>query len=173
MNRRIRIAIAIAALLIGLVIWRPGRPAPTGETGKQASVESPESPDISAPTPGDALLEGYGDPSTPPMEDLRKLHRVVTGYFSVIKDASHFPIGGNGDLAAALMGQNPNREVFVRPGHPVFSSGGLLTDRWQSAIIVHPEAWMQLELRSPGPDRIPYNGDDLILAPNGVSREAR
>lgn len=171
MNRRIGIAIAVAVVVICVILWWPGKSSLPVETGKPARVESPESPDLSAPTPGDALLEGYGDPSTPPIEDLRKLHRVVTGYFSVIKDASHFPIGGNADLAAALMGQNPNREVFVRPGHPVFSPGGLLTDRWQSPIIVHPEAWMQLELRSPGPDRIPYNGDDLILAPNGVSRE--
>lgn len=120
------------------------------------------------PVPGDALLAGYADPSTPPLEDLKKIHRVVTGYFSVIKDSSRFPIGGNEDLSAALRGENPNREVFVKPDHPVFSTGGLLIDRWGSPVIVHPQAWKQLELRSAGPDRIPYNEDDLVLAPNGA-----
>ena len=122
------------------------------------------------PAPGDALLAGYGDPATPPIEDLRKIHRVVTGYFSVIKDASRFPIGGNEDLSAALRGENSNREVFISPGSPALSGEGLLIDRWGSPLIVHPEAWKQIELRSAGPDRIPYNDDDLRLAPTGLRK---
>ncbi len=121
------------------------------------------------PTAGEMLLAGYGDPATPPIDDLRKIQHVATGYFSVIKDSVRFPIGGNEDFSAALRGENPNREVFVRAGNPVFSPAGLLIDRWGSPVIVHPEAWRQLELRSAGPDRIPYSDDDLILAPNGIS----
>ena len=121
-------------------------------------------------TAAEALLEGYADSSTPPIEDLRKLHRVLTGYFSVIKDSSKNPIGGNADLAAALRGENPNREIFLPAGHPLFSADGLLLDRWGSPLIVHPEAWRELELRSPGPDRIPYNDDDLVLTPSGARK---
>jgi len=121
---------------------------------------------LATPAPGDQLLEGYGDPSTAPSEDLRKLQRVITGYHSVIKDVSRFPIGGNADLTAALTGQNANREVFISAGNPIIRDG-LLTDRWGSPLIVHPEAWRQLELRSAGPDRVPYNDDDLILRPDG------
>jgi hypothetical protein len=95
----------------------------------------------------------------------------VSGYFSVIKDASRNAIGGNEDLSAALRGENPSREIFVRPGSKVFSPSGLLTDRWGSPLIVHPQAWRQLELRSAGQDKIPYNGDDLILQPDGSTRE--
>lgn len=141
----------------------PHAPAPAaGGNSKEPEVSR-------APAPGDRLLEGYADPATEPMEDLRKVHRVVAGYFSVIKDASRFAIGGNEDLSAALRGENPNREVFVHSDHPVFSAKGLLIDRWGSPIIVHPEAWKQLTLRSAGPDKIPYNEDDLILHPNGTS----
>jgi hypothetical protein len=104
------------------------------------------------------------------MEDLRKIQRVAAGYFSVIKDASRHPIGGNADLAAALLGENANREAFLRTDHPVFAKDGTLTDRWGSPLIVHPEGWQQLELRSSGPDRIPYNGDDLVLSPQGMER---
>lgn len=135
-------------------------------------ISPPPSPP-SKPTASEALLEGYGDPATPPIEDLRKIHRVATGYFSVIKDSGHFAIGGNEDFSAALRGENPNREVFVRPGNPVFSPAGLLVDRWGSPVIVHPEAWRQLEFRSAGADRIPYNEDDLILTPTGVSRAGK
>ena len=71
-------------------------------------------------------------------------------------------------LAAALRGENPNREVFVKPTSSVFSPDGLLTDRWGSPLIVHPEAWKQLEIRSAGPDRVAYNADDLIITPAGI-----
>lgn len=120
-------------------------------------------------TASESLLEGYGDPSAPPIEDLRKIHRVVTGYYTLVKDGSRFPIGGNEDFSAALRGGNPNREVFVRPGHRAFSPSGLLIDRWGGPLIIHPEAWRELEIRSAGPDGIPYNGDDLILSPAGKS----
>ena len=137
-------------------------PSPAPVASQPARIEA------RAPVPGDALLAGYGDPSTPPIEDLRKVQRVVTGYFSVIKDATRFPIGGNADLAAALRGENPNREIFVRADNPAFSTGGLLIDRWGSPLVVHPEAWKQLELRSAGPDKIPYTEDDLVLGPQGI-----
>jgi hypothetical protein len=125
-------------------------------------IEVPES------VPGDLLLAGYADAATPPIDDLQKIHRVVTGYFSVIKDSSRFPIGGNADLAAALRGENPNREVFVKPTSAVFTSDGLLTDRWGSPLMVHPEGWKQLGIRSAGPDRVAYNDDDLVISPAGL-----
>jgi hypothetical protein len=167
-----RIAVWIlTALIIAVVLWLFFRL--DSEERDVAPVSQPsrseeKQPVSTTPAPGDRLLEGYGDPSTPAIEDLRRLQRVITGYHSVIKDASRFPIGGNADLSAALTGENANREVFVSKGHPIIRDG-LLTDRWGSPLIVHPEAWRQLELRSPGPDRIPYNGDDLILRPDGSS----
>ena len=158
----------LIAAAIGILAWlffdRDSEKRPVAAVVQKTRSESKPT----GPVPGDALLAGYADPSTPPLEDLKKIHRVVTGYFSVIKDSSRFPIGGNEDLAAALRGENPNREVFIKPDHPVFSAAGLLIDRWDSPVIVHPEAWKQLELRSAGPDRIPYNEDDLVLAPTGT-----
>ncbi|MEO5713385.1 MAG: hypothetical protein ABIT37_07835 [Luteolibacter sp.] len=163
--------------MLGVLVWvsnnlgtikRKAVPAP--KVGGQSQIAPTPPP---TPTAGEMLLAGYGDPAAPPIEDLRKLQHVATGYFSVIKDSARFPIGGNEDFSAALRGENPNREVFVRAGNPVFSPAGLLVDRWGSPVIVHPQAWRQLELRSAGPDRIPYNDDDLILAPNGVSSGGR
>jgi hypothetical protein len=140
-------------------IKRPPAPTPRSEIQSAPPSES---------TAAESLLAGYGDPSTPPIEDLRKIHRVAIGYFSVIKDSGRFPIGGNQDFSAALCGENANREVFVSRKHSIFSKEGLLIDRWGSPLIVHPEAWRQLELRSAGPDRIPYNRDDLVLSPAGT-----
>lgn len=164
-------AAAIPALLIGLaLVLHLLRKTPV-EPGRSASpaVASTTLPAPSGPVPGDALLERYGDPALPPMEDVRAIHQVMGGYFSVIKDASRYPIGGNADLAAALRGENANREVFVRHDSRVFNAEGLLIDRWGTPLVVHPEGWRRIELRSAGPDQTPYTGDDLILSPTGIA----
>ena len=137
--------------------------------GSRLQVAAPST----VPTAAESLLAGYGDPATPPIEDLRKIQHVATGYFSLVKDAQHFPIGGNEDFSAALRGENPNREIFIRASHSAFSPQGLLVDRWGTPMIIHPEAWRELSLRSAGPDRTPYNGDDLILSPTGTSSQGK
>jgi hypothetical protein len=165
----------IAALgLIVLMAWwhftrRPTAPVPAPPPGPPPDVAREAVGRV--PTAAEALLSGYGDPDQPPAEDLRKLLRVLAGYFSVVKEPSRHPIGGNEDLAAALRGENPNREVFLPADHPVFSADGLLIDRWGTPLAVHPEAWKELELRSAGPDRRHFTADDLVLAPAGFLRE--
>jgi hypothetical protein len=157
------LALAILGLLTWLFFNTGSKPAPPpSSTNRELPLPQP-----TAPTAATKLLAGYADPATPPIDDLRKLHRVVTGYYSVVKDSTKNPIGGNADLAAALRGENPNRETFLPDDHPVFSADGLLLDRWNTPLIVHPEAWRELELRSAGPDKTPYTADDLILLPNG------
>jgi hypothetical protein len=170
MRRSLPIVVIILLFaLMAMVIWVSNRlDFPVKPPPPPARSEIKPTPPA-RPTATESLLAGYGDPSTPPVEDLRKIHRVVTGYFSVIKDSSRFPIGGNEDLSAALRGENVNREIFVSPDHPVFSKEGLMIDRWGSPLIVHPEAWRRLELRSAGPDRVPHSADDLILSPSGTS----
>jgi hypothetical protein len=162
------VVLAVVSLLVaGFLLWRKLVPPPAVPPPVPSrSQELPVLP--SPPTASERLLGGYADPATPPIEDLRKLHRVLTGYFSVIKNPSRNPIGGNADLAAALRGENPNRTVFVPAGHTIFSPDGLLLDRWQTPVIVHPEGWRRIELRSAGPDKTPYTEDDLILAPSGL-----
>jgi hypothetical protein len=159
--------------MLGMLVWvsnqlgpikraKVSKEAGKSELQKQAPVATAE-----------VLLIGYGDLATPPMEDLRKIQHVAMGYFSVVKDAQRFPIGGNEDFSAALRGENMNHQVFIPAGHPVFSPAGLLLDRWGSPLIIHPQAWRELELRSAGPDRVPYNHDDLILTPGGSSAAGR
>ncbi|MEK7953699.1 hypothetical protein [Luteolibacter soli] len=173
-NRRLFVLgliLALASLVplawMFLIVTSKGPPSPREASREPAIPDGPPIPTSHIPTASERLLEGYADPSTPPIEDLKKVQRVVAGYFSVVKDASRFPIGGNADLAAALRGENPNRETYLPEGHPVFSKDGLLIDRWGSPLVVHPEAWTQLELRSAGPDKIAYTSDDLVMKPSG------
>ncbi len=162
--------LAILALVVlseRLFRRHPGHDLP--RPPQESPTISQISPVPEKPTAAESLLDGYADPATPPIEDLRKIHRVAIGYYSVIKDASRFPIGGNADFAAALRGENPNHEIFVHVGNPVFSPAGLIVDRWGGPLLVHPIAWQQLELRSVGPDLLPYTTDDLVLSPSGTS----
>ncbi|RYD17783.1 MAG: hypothetical protein EOP88_24865 [Verrucomicrobiaceae bacterium] len=179
MNRRLFtiLGLLLVFAMLGMLVWVSNQldtikhtPKVPVDTHSESQVAPPESGETR--TASEALLEGYGDPGTPPIEDLRKIQRVAVGYFTVIKDAQRFPIGGNADFAAALRGENPNREVFLPAGHRLFSADGLLLDRWGSPLIVHPQAWRQLELRSAGPDRIPHNEDDLVLSSTGNSSGA-
>jgi hypothetical protein len=168
MRRWKRIEWLPALALLGLLAWlflnTGSKPVPPPSPARR----EPPLAQPAAPTAATSLLAGYGDPATEPIDDLRKLHRVVTGYFSVVKDSTKNPIGGNADLAAALRGENPNREIFLPAAHPIFSADGLLLDRWGSPLFVHPEAWRELELRSAGPDRTPFTNDDLRLLPTGA-----
>jgi len=143
---------------------------------KQFAGENPDPPPSQsretapapqAPLPGTLLLDGWGEPQTPAVEDLRKLRALTLGYFSVIKDLSRHPIGGNADLAACLLGDNPEQKAFIDASHPALNDGGLIIDRWGTPIFVHPEAARELTFRSAGPDRTLFTADDVILAPNG------
>ena len=162
--------------MLGMLVWvsnqlggiQRQRPSRISTNGQSRLLSPP-----TVLTAAESLLLGYGDPSALPIEDLRKIQRVATGYFSLIKDSQHFPIGGNEDFSAALRGENPNRQIFIRSGNPIFSPQGLLLDRWGSPMIIHPEAWRELSIRSAGPDRIPYNSDDLVLSPTGISAHGR
>ncbi len=175
MTRPRALSILVALLLAAALVWwlcrtPPLKPAPAQAPPAAAGPVPASFPMPDQPTASEHLLEGYGDPGSPPIEDLRKIHRVITGYFSVVKDASRNPIGGNADLAAALRGENPNHEVFVRDGHAIFGKDGALIDRWGTPIVVHPEEYRRLGLRSAGPDRSPYTMDDLVLSPSGAQQ---
>jgi hypothetical protein len=171
-TRVVAFAALLAAAGLLFLLWPGSRDEPPVAATPSRTTGRIEFPAPPQPSAAEAILEGYGDPSSPPVEDLRKIHRVITGYFSVVKDGSRNPIGGNPDLASALRGDNPNHEVFVREGHPIFGLDGMIIDRWGSSIVVHPEAYRQLGLRSAGPDRSPYTADDLVLSPSGVPMRA-
>ena len=141
-------------------------PAPSGQSVAPGPVSS-------WPTAAEALLAGYGDASSPPLEDLRKLLAGDGGVFSVVKDGSRNLIGGNQDLGSGPAGRQSEPPRVPAGGATAFSSGhGRIVDRRGSPLMVHPEAWRVLELRSAGPDRTAYTADDVVLPSNGLQPTA-
>lgn len=174
-RRLLLLAVPLLVAWLALTYLRPAEPTrPAGAAGPPASAptggdSADAGPADDAPLPGEALLLGFGDPELPPIDDLRRIHRVVSGYFSIVKDHSRHPIGGNADLAAVLRGENAHQQAFIPPDHRVFGADGRLVDRWGSPLFVHPLAARAIELRSAGPDRRLFTPDDLQLDPTGVA----
>lgn len=174
MPRRIIVtAIALLLLWLGLTFLYD-HPEPLESTPEEVRViestaSQPEKPTPDQAVPGDVLLADYASANTPPIEDLRKLHNVLSGYFSVVKDLTRHPIGGNEDLAACLLGENINQQPFIRPAHPILNEDGLLIDRWGTPFSIHPEAARDLTIRSAGPDTEMFTADDLIILPTGLT----
>ncbi len=146
---RIRRLLPLIALLVIIGIFLLTRrhdssPEPAN-TPPPAGALPAHDDDLMPPLPGEQLMGRYGDPFAEPIDDLRALDRVLSGYFSVIKEEEGFSIGGNEDLAAALRGDNAYRQRFLPDDHRAFGPDGRLIDRWETPIFVHPVAARRID----------------------------
>ncbi|MFM7101545.1 MAG: hypothetical protein ACKO3N_10275 [Verrucomicrobiota bacterium] len=97
---------------------------------------------------------------TPPREDLQIVQAVLEAYGRAL--GAH-PAGDNGDILAALTGRNPLGLVFVPPDHPSIDPDGRLLDRWGTPIFFDSMSRSETRLRSAGPDKSLWTGDDLVV----------
>lgn len=72
------------------------------------------------------------------------------------------PVGTNAEITAALQGDNPNQLKLEIPGGSSINSKGELCDRWDTPWFFHQLSARKMEIRSAGPDRVLYSGDDLV-----------
>jgi hypothetical protein len=159
--------VLLVAIVVGIVLQsRPNRPTPGPiRTLDVTSEEHPPLPP--GPTIGEEVLADYADPEKPPRHDLELVSRLLHSYRALVKRHTAKPIGGNADLIDALLGDNPAKQVFLPPdfAHLCPAPDPELLDRWGTPLIVHPIASDRFELRSAGPDKRPYNDDDVLLTP--------
>lgn len=169
-----RLAWLTGTLLLGILavgIWQRGSGGPTG-----APASAGECPDCLAPDPpvvvredGIDVLRGgeferaYGAEGGSAAEDLRVIRAVLGDARLLIKEFDRLPLAENRDFAALLSGSNSHRFAWIPPGHPALGPGGELLDRWGTPVIFHRLSARVTELRSAGPDRTPWTGDDILL----------
>lgn len=74
------------------------------------------------------------------------------------------PVGTNAEITRALNGDNPTHAVFLSgiPGQQI-NSNGELVDPWGTPYFFHQLSGHDMEVRSAGPDRIMWNGDDIVF----------
>jgi hypothetical protein len=106
----------------------------------------------------------------PPERDVQILHRLTGTLLSALKGSARPPLGLNEDFARALRGENRLHLVLLPAGHPAFAADGRLVDRWGTPYHFHPVSSDWVEIRSAGPDRRLFTGDDLLHPPPKIAR---
>jgi hypothetical protein len=110
------------------------------------------------------LADGLNSPGSTLQEDLAKVGSMLAAYRSVYAGRGN-PIGDNREIVETLLGRNPNGVIFLAANHPAINARGELCDRWGSPFLFHAESGTKMEIRSAGPDRIPWNADDVSIVP--------
>jgi hypothetical protein len=181
-SKRSTVLIGLLVLLIitGLAVWMnrattaPDSDAASKDSEKQkggaaAGTSSLPPPPVPAPVPVvviDPVLQqqadSLNDPDSPPTRDLEIVADFLTTYSRALGGN---PIGDNADITAALTGTGGHKGRVFPPGHRTVKDGQL-TDRWGTPYWFHPNAGNQMEIRSAGPDKQMFTGDDIVQNPS-------
>lgn len=161
-------AAALLLLLLAMGYWNrrshPAVPAPPPQLLNAAPV---------APPPiGNQILSHYADPSTPPRDDLMWMSRALSNFVLLVKGPQPLPLGANEEIAAALMGKNSSKLVFLKSPSPALNASGQLIDRWGTPLYFHAESKDRIDIRSAGPDRQLWTEDDIHRNADGHFRTA-
>jgi hypothetical protein len=92
--------------------------------------------------------------------DVEVLHGLVSQFLLLVKEPNRPPLGINEDFAKAFGGDNPAALIALPSTHPAWVDGRLV-DRWGTPYHFHPRAANAIDIRSAGPDRALFTGDDL------------
>ena len=123
-----------------------GAAAPTGALEERSRLADP-------------LVARDGDVHS----DLRALDGVFNAYRGALRVGN--PVGENREITAALTGRNSLEFAFIPADCPAIDSKGELCDRWGTPYFFHQLSGEKMEIRSAGPDRRLWTGDDEVLTP--------
>jgi hypothetical protein len=175
---RIFLLIVAAALIVAGMYWggarppgaqsqpqAPRPPSPPPATGSPAPSASASSAPIISPNGEEAshVADLLNSPATDIHSDLRIVNELFDQYRSAVHGPN--PVGENAAIVAVLTGKNALDYYFLPPRHPAINAAGQLVDRWGTPFFFHQLSSDQMQIRSAGPDRKMYTGDDEVLTP--------
>ncbi len=70
------------------------------------------------------------------------------------------PVGSNAEITAALLGNNLKQIKLELPTGSRLNSESEMCDRWGTPYFFHQVSKTEMEIRSAGPDRQMWTGDD-------------
>lgn len=174
--KRSLIALAVLSLL-GLLLWQVIEHAPTPPAAdvaaspavREKSTASAAVPGIGSDRglpaePSSKLADALNAPTGTARDDVRIVSDVLTAFRTNFPRDGN-PVGTNAEITAVLTGQNRLQFAFIPADHPAINRAGELVDRWGTPFIFHAQSGKEMEVRSAGPDKKPYNTDDVVLAP--------
>ena len=123
-------------------------------------------PQFTEKLPGEEILKNYASISTRPEDDLNAMAHVFANFRLLVKGDA-FRMGANEEFAAALLGKNAAKEVFLSTRHACLNAKGQIIDRWGTALFFHVRDRDRVDIRSAGPDREMWTADDLHRLANG------
>ncbi|MDQ6859854.1 MAG: hypothetical protein M3032_01675 [Verrucomicrobiota bacterium] len=186
--RRKPIGLIAVALLLALGIWvarRTDRIGPKKEipplviTASASPNESsqitqpplsaaPVSPNERSSTPGSPAQPGSVARATPApippdaeaMIEVDKVNLMIRDFRTI---AGENPVGTNAEIMAAVMGNNPRQAKLGPPEGMKLNEKGELLDRWGTPYFFHQLSRDHMEIRSAGPDKVLWTGDDPVI----------
>ncbi|MDB6149726.1 MAG: hypothetical protein JWQ44_1174 [Chthoniobacter sp.] len=119
-------------------------------------------PGTPLPLPAPAVLRP--PPAPPPVTeevaaDLDEVRITFRDFRSALGEN---PVGTNAEITSALLGQNPRQLKLGVPPGSALNGSGELTDRWGTPYFFHQLSRTDMEIRSAGPDRTMWTGDDRL-----------
>jgi hypothetical protein len=177
------------AVVCGILIWNHIReretppPAETARPLPEVSVSPPPviaenvpSPEPKAPDPSSAVVDSSPPPqdlqippgsttenpappqdAIDPSEDLSAVDSAIRDYHAVHGEN---PIGSNAEITTALFINNPKQIKLQVPAGSTINNEGQLCDRWGTPYFFHQLSASEMQIRSAGPDREMWTGDD-------------
>lgn len=97
--------------------------------------------------------------SLPPETILENVRTTIRQYAS---EFGENPVGTNPEITSALQGDNPKHINFLKQDGSRVNAKGELVDAWGTPYFFHQISGREMEIRSAGPDRIMYTGDDFV-----------
>jgi hypothetical protein len=73
------------------------------------------------------------------------------------------PVGNNAEITSALLGNNPKQLALPQPDGSRVNGAGELCDPWGTPYFFHQQSGTLMEVRSAGPDRKMWTGDDVQM----------
>ncbi|MCH1420448.1 MAG: hypothetical protein L7W40_09120 [Akkermansiaceae bacterium] len=161
MNLRI-FGACVALIILGVLISQRGAELETLDGAPRVYGDPVFSEEPADSVLSDTMLAGYAGENTSAVEDLAMMAHYIDSVFLLVKERDTADYSTNEDLVLFLHGNNSHRMPFLAKNGSALNGKGQLVDRWNSPLIPHPISRKLLELRSAGPDKIPYTEDDLL-----------
>ncbi len=157
--------LAVGVALVSWWVWDANQQdgEPTQRMPQEASKAAQTAAKLqrAEKLPGAEILRNYASPTTRPEDDLLAMAHVFSNLRLLVKGDAPFRMGANEEFAAALMGRNAAKEVFLMAPHACLNAKGQLVDRWGSPLFFHVRDRDRIDIRSAGPDREMWTADDL------------
>lgn len=93
-------------------------------------------------------------------EDLNAVDATIRNFQAVHGEN---PIGSNAEITGALLGNNLKQIKLEVPAGSQVNGQGEMCDRWGTPYFFHQVSKTEMEIRSAGPDRQMWTGDDSQL----------